>query len=140
MNYKSEKEINEVIENFKNCKIKRGTWGHPEHLILAYHYSSKYDFDTAYKKMKNGIFRLLESFEIDLTKEMPYHETLTIFWMRTVFEFIKDKKGESLVKNINEIVETFDKDYPLQFYSQEFLFSDLARKKFVEPNLNPSKT
>ena len=134
MKYKTEKEIFEVIENFENCTIKRGTWGHPEHLILAYHYSSKNNFETAFSKMKEGIFRLLKSFEIDLTKEMPYHETLTIFWMRIVFDFAKTKQKLNLINDINELITKFDKNYPLKFYSEKLLFSDLARKEFVKPD------
>lgn len=134
MKYKTEKEIIEVIENFKNCKIERGTWGHPEHLILAFHYASNNDFETAVCKMREGIFKLLKSFEIDLTKEMPYHETLTVFWMRTVFEFAKARKNVSLVENVSELIIKFDKDYPLKFYTRERLFSDEARRCFVEIN------
>ena len=134
MTYKTEKEVFEVIDNFKNCTIERGTWGHPEHLILAYHYLSNNDFETALNKMRDGIFRLLESFEIDLTKEMPYHETMTVFWMRTLEGFIDSNKCNSVIETINEIIETFDKNYPLRFYSKECLFSDEARIKLVHPD------
>ena len=134
MRYKTEKEIHEVIEKFESCSIKRGTWGHPEHLILAYHYSLNYEYEPALKKMRDGIFKLLRSFEIDLNKEMPYHETLTVFWMRAIGDFAKDKEGYS-VETINEMIEKYDKHYPSKFYSKELLFSDLARKRHVEPDL-----
>ncbi|NNE99394.1 MAG: hypothetical protein HKN25_10285 [Pyrinomonadaceae bacterium] len=134
MNYKSEKEILAVIEKFESCSIERGTWGHPEHLIVAYHYASKNDFETALSKMRDGIFILLKSFKVDLTKEMPYHETLTVFWMRTIFEFAKDNSGFS-VETINKMIEKFDKNYPGEFYTHEHLFSEEARAKFVEPDV-----
>ena len=135
MKYKTEKEILGVIENFEKCEIERGTWGHPEHLIVAFHYAKNNDFETAYKKMRAGIFNLLRSFEIDLTKEMPYHETLTVFWMRTVFDFAEKTNNKNLFENMAEIIENFDKNYPLKFYSEELLFSSKARKEFVEPDL-----
>ncbi len=137
MKYESEDDVLEVIENFENCTIERGTWGHPEHLILAYHYSINNDFETALNKMRDGIFRLLESFEIDLAKEMPYHETLTVFWMKTIGEFAKDKSGYS-VEIINEMIEKYDKHYPGKFYRHENLFSDKARTEFVKPDKKPS--
>jgi len=86
--------------------------------------------------MRRGIFNLLRSFKVDLTKEMPYHETLTVFWMRTVADFNASKNGTSLVDTANELVTNFDKNYPLRFYSRERLFSDEARTGFVEPELN----
>ena len=78
--------------------------------------------------MRDGIFKLLTmGFGLDLSKEMPYHETLTVFWMRTVADFDASKNGASFVDKANELVATYDKDYPLRFYSREYLFSDEAR-------------
>jgi hypothetical protein len=85
--------------------------------------------------MRDGIFNLLRAFEVDLSKEMPYHETLTVFWLRTVDDFRKTKNGCSVVEMYNELIEKFDKDYPLRFYSRELLFSDEARAKFVEADI-----
>jgi len=79
---------------------------------------------------------LREGFKVDLAKEMPSHETLTVFWMRTVSEFNASKNGDSLVNKANELADRFDKDYPLRFYSREYLFSDEARTRFVEGDLD----
>ena len=56
-------------------------------------------------------------------------------WMRTVAEFNTSKNGTSLLDKANEVVEKYDKDYPLRFYSREHLFSDEARAHFVEADL-----
>ena len=104
MNYKTENQILEVIEGFESCTIKRDAWGHPEHLIVAYHYSLNNDYETALEKMRDGIFNLLETFEVDLKKEMPYHETLTVFWMNTINEYAKGQDGYS-VDVVNKMIE-----------------------------------
>ncbi len=135
MNYETENEIREVIENFESCTVARGSWDHPEHLILAFHYLSQYDFETALSKMRGGLFKLLASFEIDLTQEMPYHETITVFWMKTEYNFLKSRSINKLsAPLIQELIEKFDKDYPLEFYTRELLFSDAARAKYIEPD------
>lgn len=85
--------------------------------------------------MRVGIFNLLRAFEIDLSVEMLYHETLTVFWMRTIEKFIESKGDYSIVGICNELIGKFDKDYPLKFYSRELLFSEEARKNFVECDL-----
>lgn len=137
MRYEDEKEIAEVVRTFEDATIARDAWKHAEHLTVALHYLSRHDFDTATAKMRDGIFNLLtKGFEVDLTKEMPYHETLTIFWMRTVADFNGSKNGASLLDKANELVASYDKDYPLRFYSREYLFSDEARAKYVEGDLN----
>lgn len=135
MKYKTEKEILDVIKRFENGTVKRGNWGHPEHLIVAYHYAANNDFETALEKMKDGIFNLLRAFEVDLSKEMPYHETLTIFWMRTIYDFAKSKNGKNLVGVTKEMLKKFDKFYPSKFYTHEHLFSESAKKTFVKPDL-----
>ena len=135
MRYTTEKEISNVIETFENATISRTDWRHLEHMIVANHYLSENDFDAAYKKMRDGIFKLLSAFEVDLSKEMPYHETLTMFWLKTVDDFRKTKNGCSALEMCGAMEEKFDKDYPLKFYSRELLFSDKARKKFVDGDL-----
>jgi hypothetical protein len=135
LNYKNENEILTVVRGFENGTISRADWRHAEHLTVALYYVFHHDYETALVKMRGGIFNLLKAFAVDLTKEMPYHETLTVFWLRTVEDFAKSRSGESLVNVRNEIIEKFDKDYPMKFYSREFLFSDEARAEFVQGDL-----
>lgn len=71
---------------------------------------------------------------------MPYHETITIFWMRTVADFLASKNRAPLLDKANEVAEKFDKDYPLRFYSREHLFSRAARTRFVEADIRPVST
>lgn len=134
--YENESEIFDLVRSFETAAISREEWRHAEHLVVALYYLTQHDVTTATEKMRSGIFNLLsKGFGVDLEKEMPYHETLTIFWMRTVFAFSLVKSDLSLTEMANEVVEAFDKDYPLRYYSREFLFSDEARAKFVSPDL-----
>jgi len=136
--YKDETSILALVDSFEAATVSRDDWKHAEHLIVALHYVCIHDVETATEKMKSGLFKLLtEGFGVDLSKEMPYHETLTIFWMRTVADLNAAKGGTSLPDKARELVERFDKDYPLRFYSREYLFSEEARAAFVEPDLKP---
>lgn len=135
--FNKETEILDLVRSFEDASISREAWRHAEHLTVALYYLSHHDIDTATTKMRDGIFNLLRNgFNVDLTKEMPYHETLTVFWMRTVADFSSSKNGASLLEKANELTTNFDKDYPLKFYSREVLFSDEARSRFVEPELS----
>lgn len=135
MKYKTESDLLAVVESFENATIRRGEWRHAEHLIVANYYLTENDFAVALEKMRAGIFNLLKSFGVDLTLEMPYHETLTVFWLKTVEEFRRNAKNRSNIEICRELIETFDKDYPLKFYSREILFSDAARKDFIDNDL-----
>ena len=136
MIYNSEQEILRVVRGFEDGTIARADWRHREHLTVAFYYAFYLDFETALTKMRGGIFNLLKAFEVDLSKEMPYHETLTVFWMRTIFDLIESGSGDSLVETANEVLEIcVDKDLPLKFYSRELLFSPEARLEFVAADL-----
>ena len=135
--YKHEGEVLDLVSSFEDATVKHDEWKHAEHLVVALYYLTRHDLDTAYEKMRTGILNLLvKGFGVDLTKEMPYHETITLFWMRTVAEFNGSKNGASLLEKANEVAYKWDKDYPLKFYSREVLFSDEARARFVKPDLS----
>ncbi len=136
MKFQSEDEIIEVLHRFENGTIRRSEWRHHEHLTIALYYVlHSPTLSDAFDKMSGGIFNLLKSFNVDLTVEMPYHETLTVFWIYTIADFARSKIDSSIVEICNELNENFGKDYPLRFYSRELLFSERARKSFVEPDL-----
>lgn len=134
--YTSDNDVLVLVESFENATIAREEWKHREHLVVALYYVSRFDLAAATEMMRRGILRLLEhGFGVDLEKEMPYHETLTVFWMNTVHAFWIDHKHLPLADIANWIAESLDKDHPLKFYTRELLFSDEARGRFVEPDL-----
>ncbi|HUF04448.1 MAG TPA: hypothetical protein VMM38_09770 [Aridibacter sp.] len=139
MKYATENELLDVLGQFESGTILRDEWGHPEHLIVAYFYCSEGGADAAYPRMKNGILKLLEAFGIDKRKEMPYHETMTMFWIRTIGRFVETHPDLDPLEGCAALIASFGRDYPLEFYSSELLYSDRARAEFVEPDIKPFK-
>ncbi len=137
--YSSDDEINDLIRRFEAANIARKDWHHAEHLVVALYYVNTFRPDTALVKMRDGIFRLLRSFAVDLSKEMPYHETLTVFWICIVEVFNNSTNGLTLWEKANGLVGKYDRDHPLKFYSRELLFSDAARQTFVPGDLDPDR-
>ena len=135
MTYKTEEEILDIVRGFETGTLPRNEFSHASHLIVAMHYVRQMPVEDAIDKMRAGLMNHLRLVGVDFTREMPYHETLTVFWTRTIGDFVKSKNGASLLEIANEIVETFDKNYPNRFYSRDFLFSDKARAEFVEGDI-----
>lgn len=133
--YKNEEEIYELLRSFETGTIGRDDWKHAEHLVVALCYLRKESLDRATAKMRAGIFNLLRAFGVDLEEEMPYHETITIFWMRTAYAYMLMNEDLSFVEKANGLCELYDKDHPLRFYTRELLFSNRARAEYVEPDL-----
>ena len=139
--YKTEKDVARVVREFEAATISREEWKHADHLVVALYYVSHFDVETATQKMRSGILNLLgNGFMVDLSKEMPYHETITVFWIRTVATFHAESNGKPIGEKISEMVKRFDKDYLLRFYSRDLLFSDRARAEFIEGDLDDYQT
>lgn len=137
MIYKTEEELSAAIEKLINLDATEAEWTHAAHLIVALWFATRHDLETATAKMRDLIFRLNAAHGVENTETDGYHETLTVFWMRTVFDYARsvEPKNFSLCRLANEICAEFDSRYPLKFYSREFLFSPAARRKFVAPDL-----
>ncbi len=134
--YETEKDIRDLVERFENCTIGRDEWKHAEHMVVALYYLGSNDLDAATAKMRSGIMNLLvKGFGVDLEKEMPYHETITVFWMRTVYAYCLMRPDETLVEKANGLIASYDKDHPLRFFSRERLFSDDARSSYIDPDV-----
>ncbi len=136
MRFANENEIFALVRSFEEATIRREDWKHAEHLTVALVYLTEHGMDRATDMMRSGIFNLLKiGFNIDFAKEMPYHETLTVFWMRAVANFDDSVKTASILDKANELIATCNKDLPLRSYTRELLFSELARTTFVEPDI-----
>lgn len=137
MIYANDAEIVELVERFEAGMVIREQWSHAAHLTVAPWYAQKHDSHLATAKMRAGIFNLLNSFGVDLTKEMPYHETLTVFWMKMVFDYLEKTEHKTSLSNLaNNLIETCgDSGLPLKFYSRDVLFSAEARAKYLKPDL-----
>lgn len=135
MRYTDKKEIEELISGFENRTLGRNEFDHAGHLTIALYLVRNFEFETAICKMREGLREILQKHGVDLEKENPYHETLTVFWVRTVFAFSLLKSEMPFMEAANELAAGFSKDYPLRFYSRELLFSKKARESFVEADL-----
>jgi hypothetical protein len=138
MIYKTDDEIRLLIERFENCSVSEKEWTHAAHLTAALWYCLREpNFEAATAKMRDGIFKLNAAHGVPNTPSRGYHETLTVFWMRTVYDFLVNIKDKgSLAALANAVTEACgDSKLPLRFYSRELLFSPAARAKYVEPDL-----
>ena len=135
MGYETEDEILNLINSFKTATLKHECWRHPEHLIVAIYFCSNNDFENALKKMRKGILKLNKAHGVETTLVRGYHETLTVFWVSSVFDYLTQNPNKSLTQLASEILKKFDKNSPLKFYSRKLLFSKEARFSFVEADI-----
>lgn len=133
----NDEEILTLVKKFEDCRITAHEWTHRAHLTVAFYYVANHDFATARERMRTGILKLNRAHGTPETETRGYHETLTVFWLRTVGDFLENApENASLARLAAELIETCsDSALPLKFYRRETLFSPAARAKYLEPDL-----
>lgn len=134
--YTTEKEILDLVNNFRNRTLPVQDWTHEAHLVTALWFNKNYDEFEAICYLRSGIITYNVVTGGQNTPEKGYHETLTIFWCKIIREFISKNRDLALVDLCDTLFksEWTSKELPLQFYTRELLFSVKARASWVEPD------
>lgn len=122
----------QFLEAFEHCNLPEASWTHMAHVRVAWICLSLDARDIAIDRIRAGILRY--NTEV-LDRVAQYHETVTIAFARIVATRMQTPETWSeFSKKINDILSS-DDPVLLHYYSQDRLFSDAARKSFVEPDL-----
>ena len=134
MAYTTDAEIHRVVDDFESCQTGKDEFHHQQHIVVAVCYLASAPIEVATERMRGSLFRFLEHHQVDNRK---YNETLTVFWLEMVaLELKKLADGASLAKRCNLVIGALSNPrLALDFYSEELLWSDEARARFVEPDL-----
>ncbi|MDT5272568.1 MAG: hypothetical protein QOH49_4754 [Acidobacteriota bacterium] len=137
--FRTTEEILALVRRFEDCTLPREEWTHAAHLTVALWHLLQFDWPEASARVRRGIKRYNAAHGIRTTPTGGYHETLTLFWLRTVRAFLEAERNEAraLVRLANELITSADKSLPLAHYTRERLFSPEARANWVEPDLRP---
>ena len=137
--YQTEDEIEVLVTAFNNCTLSRSEWDHPAHLTVALWYLIRYNEQEAIEQIRNNIKRYNAAMGIETTKNSGYHETMTLFWVWMVRDYLSvNYHQNSILQLTNRLLNTHNNKYlPLQYYTQDLLMSWEARINWVEPNLKP---
>lgn len=135
----TEADILAVVNGFRDRNLPKERWTHQAHLVTAVWFHVNYSALEAVCFLRTGIAAYNEATGGKNTPEGGYHETLTLFWCKTVNDFVSDNRGLSLVALCQKFLasEQATKEYPLRFYTRDVLFSLKARAMWVEPNVMP---
>ena len=98
---------------FERGEIPPEAFHHSAHLRLALAYLDECgSVEEATERMAES----LQRFAAAAGKPGKYHHTITVFWLRMLARLL-------------------DKDLPASYYSPERLWSDAARRGWIEPDL-----
>jgi hypothetical protein len=136
MNHLASQEDREFKEQVESCKFPVSDFDHRAHLRLAYTYLVEGSAAESILLMRNTLINLLTNVGIEPSEK--YHETLTAAWILAVQYFMqKTDSSESANDFIERNAVLLNSNLMMTHYSAEVLFSERARKSFVEPDLEP---
>ncbi|MGB5962607.1 MAG: hypothetical protein WBG73_18355 [Coleofasciculaceae cyanobacterium] len=130
-------EIVNLIKAFENCTLPRDEWTHQAHLIVALWYLTHSSQLEAIKGIRERIQNYNNAIGIKTTKDSGYHETITLFWINIVCQYlIVEEKNLPVVDLVNGLNSHYNNPrLPLEYYSCDRLMSWQARRSWIEPDL-----
>jgi hypothetical protein len=124
----------DFVRRFEACELAPASFDHRAHVRLAYAYLVAQDTEKATAAMKRALTDFLQHNGVEPSK---YHETMTRAWILAVRHFMqKSGAAASADEFIDANSQLLDTKIMLTHYSADLLFSDTARKEFVEPDIS----
>ena len=141
----------EFLTAFEECKVERKDWTHEAHVRMAWLYLTRLPAsENVFDRVRGGIKKLNATFARqrsmlcmraanpkDARGLTGYHETITAAFVTLIAS--RAKPGEDFATFRDHNPDLFDSKFPtiLKHYSPARLYSPIAKKEFIEPDLVP---
>jgi hypothetical protein len=130
--FANESELESLVRGFESCALAE--FPHASHLAVALWYLTRLPEAEAFARMRAGLRRFAAHHNSNL-----YHETITMFWLRFVRDFLARAGADRLAHVLaNELAAARpDKGIIYDYYTPERLSSDEAKASWIESDLKP---
>jgi hypothetical protein len=136
--YRSDREVEAIVEGFEDCTLPDSEFSHPAHLTVALFYlrNLRLTIPQATARMRDALLQFLDYYGEDRRK---YNETITLFWVKLVSSFLDRTDTTRAAADLaNEMIELYGSSRIIyDYYSRERLSSEEARQAWAEPDVKP---
>ncbi|GEM_PF-331407 len=131
--------VEKLVRGFERQAIPEAGWTHEAHLKVALWYLFHEGENEALCRMRNGIIAFNLYLGQQNTPESGYHETLTVFWITVLKQFLEAHPQLNFEEALSEFLRSphSASAYPKTFFSESLLQSVRARSRWVAPDLQP---
>jgi len=132
--------LDALAERFAAAAIPATEWTHQTHLTIGAWHVARFGADAAMERLRVGIRRLNAAHGTIDSDTRGYHETITRAYVRLLAAFLRARPdGEALDASVAALLATplAARDVLTRHYSKTVLFSVEARRRWVEPDLEP---
>ncbi len=140
LTFDNDVDLNDLVAAFERGHTPVGGFSHQAHLAVALTYLDRYGLQGATEHMRAGLLQFLEHALGDRTAaEVKYRETVTVFWVRLLAaELASTDRSRPLHERVNPLLARYrDAATIREYYTQQLLESEEARRRFVEPDRKP---
>ena len=138
--FHSDADVDALVADFESGRQDPESFDHARHIAVAMHYLKRMDEAATHERIRRGIKSLLRRHGVPEAKiEQVYNETITLFWIRLLAHLLDCGPADApLFEQVNAAIEGYGSMAPaLAHYSRERLFSEEARRRWLEPDLEP---
>ncbi len=132
-------ETERVARGLTDRTLPKAEWTHHAHLRAGLWHVIEHGPIVALELLRARIRAYNESVGTANTDTSGYHETLTRFYVIVIERFLASADRTLHVDALADQVIALhgDRRLPLHHYSESRLFSPVARRSWVEPDLRP---
>jgi hypothetical protein len=133
----TESEIDAFLGAFESCTLPKERWTHSAHIFGGACYVHRLGEAAAIDHMRLSIRRFNESVGGKNTDTSGYHETITVFWIKLLHNFLRTEPTEARATFAALAVARFATDRSLltRFYDFDVVNSIEARRTWIAPTL-----
>jgi hypothetical protein len=132
-------DIRHVGARFLDCTLPKAEWTHEAHLATClWIVTERPEIDP-----ETALGALIRRYNVATggvnDDTQGYHETMTRCFIHAVRRHLAERNENTLSGRVNALLLSpyGRRDWPLQHYTRETLFSVAARRSFVAPDLKP---
>jgi len=138
MYFKSDAEIERIALGVVDRTLPKPEWTHAAHFAAALWILRRSGMD-AEREMPKLIRAYNLATGVANTDSSGYHETITLASLRAAREWLKKTPEKPLHEVLNELLASRygRSDWLLEYWSKPVLFSVMARRAWIDPDLMP---
>jgi len=140
MMYTTDTEIEQLVSAFAAGTLPKQAWTHAAHLTVAVWALRGKSLAEGVCFLRGNIPAYNKAVGGENTATAGYHETLTLFWAKTVYRFLATLPNDvPLWQACNGLLASpfAATSLPFEYYSKTYLMSTEARAFWHEPDLKP---
>jgi hypothetical protein len=128
--------LKDFIDQFEHGTLPKPVWTHEAHLAVGSWYLQTLPEEAAVEQVRTGIRHYNECVGTANTPDSGYHETLTLFWLKRIGEFLRNQQGVEKLDAVRSVVGEFggQRDLFKKYYSFDVVASREARARWIAPD------